>query len=297
MKHLNLYKAILLSTCLTISSHAYADERMQSLIGGIVGGIIQAIDENTTNSENITDNKSTISIQYSARVAEIQGYLKQLNIYKNSVDGLHGAGTQKAIDQWEDVAGLLDDGVISDAEIEVMRSDIASNTVYSEFVDTDGGDTNSSRKLAGSSIMDRGQKIQDFEYNHQNRKTMFDWCVNYRDKTGLFKRHGSNALAVFLDKEMSENYKKYERHYEKFIYKLGECVGFDKEQTNAFRSKGAVEYRNSTTYIMNQSGIAGVINGAMDEEEFVNNCNSTSQMFVSMVQNKLNTSNIKECQK
>jgi len=238
--------------------------------------------------------QSVSSIEYSSRVAEIQGYLKELNIYKSTVDGLHGAGTQKAIDQWESVAGLLDDGMISDAEIDIMRDHIASNTVYADFMEEDVTETN---KLSGSSIMDRGKNIQDYEYNHQNRKTMYDWCVNYRDKTGFFSRHGSNALAVFLDKDMSSNYKKYERHYEKYIYKLGDCVGFDKAQTNAFRSKGKDEYFNSNTYMMNRSGVSGVINGAMDEEEFVDNCNSTSKIFVSMVQNKLDASNIKECQK
>jgi len=48
MKYFNLYNAVILSFCLVIASYAKADERMQSLIGGIVGGIIQAIDDNAT---------------------------------------------------------------------------------------------------------------------------------------------------------------------------------------------------------------------------------------------------------
>jgi len=294
MKRSNLYQTLLFTACITFSSyaHADADERVQSIIGGLVGGIIQAIDENTNKNIIQSSKKTTSSLQYSARVAEIQKHLKTLNIYQGAVDGLHGTGTQTAIDKWEDVAGLLDDSNISDAELQVMRDHVASNTVYQDYMEDDSENNNT---LSGGSIMDKGRKIQYFEYNHQNRKTMYDWCVNYRDKTGLFNLGGSNALAVFLDKSMSSNYKKYERHYEKYIYKLGDCVDFDEAQTNAFRSKGKDEYFNSNTYMMNKSGIAGVINGAMDEEEFIDNCNSTSQIFISMVQSKLDASDIKEC--
>lgn|GEM_PF-2917638 len=266
-------------------SQSYADDRMPTLVS-IIGGVISAIGENSTQPSDTAE--KGFLIQYSARVEEIQRNLKSMNLYHGAIDGLNGSGTQQAIKDWRRATAITRDGDITDQELHMMGEDVISNTVY-----PDSFTGKSSAKLSGGSLMTKGKVIIDHEYGHTSRSTMYGWCMDYKNKTGKFKRHGSNALSVFLDGNIESNYKKYHSHYEKYIYKTGKCMGFNKDQTDAFRSKGKDEYINSNDYIMNNSGVAGVVTGAIDEEEFVDNCNETSRIFTTT--NELDLSNIKQC--
>lgn len=107
-------------------SPSYADDRIPTLVS-IIGGVISAIGENATQPSDTVETGS--SIQYSARVEEIQKNLKFMNLYHGAIDGLNGSGTQRAIKDWRRATAITGDGDITEQELRMMGEDVASNMV------------------------------------------------------------------------------------------------------------------------------------------------------------------------
>lgn len=129
-----------------------------------------------------------------------------------------------------------------------------------------------------SSIAEKGQAISKEAEIFGEKSTVYRACSNY--KQGKSKR--GNALVTFLDEDFDKNYSTYRKSYEDHIYALGKCLGFNKEQTSAFKDKGENRYLHNAEALMQRASGATVNGHISSEEKFVDGCNAFSQQFLDL---------------
>ena len=233
---------VLLLATLFSSSNAYADDDAKHIIGGIAAGIVGlALDEMSkeneqqqTQQENIQWNEQQASkstLQYDARVAEIQKKLKKTGYYIGKVDGLKGRETTGAIETWEQINSNAVDGEMSEAEMLILDQQIEQ-----EF-GIKSTRQQKAEKIAQQEETKRKLFLQDLLYDQARFTEQYEICKSFKDNYVTF--------AYRINKNLEKDFKSYSQINGETAGKLAACKGMGRKEFSELREKQQEKYDNS----------------------------------------------------
>jgi peptidoglycan hydrolase-like protein with peptidoglycan-binding domain len=269
-RYLQFISLLLLATCFVPLS-AHADDDVKRLIGGVALGIVGHVLDNAEQKQQEQPMQNSVTkassqqpskpkLTYDADVADAQEKLKALGHYNGVVDGLKGGGTTSAIKAFEESKGYGVDGVLSQAE-----HDILSASVTSDKSNTDTSDdvTLNDIQTPSQTSQNASQKqIKDIEelavLNHINHV-----CTNYRDI--------GHSYSFAVRDDFVSIYSKVSKLFKKRIKKQAKCLGIDDIELRQRRADKAYEESDDGKTIT--VGIAGAMGGVNSPDSASEYCN------------------------
>ena len=131
------------------------------------------------NKKNIVSNNQkgveivSVEDRYSQEIYDAQVKLKNLGLYTSTVDGINGPGTERAIKQFQNKAGLNIDGVIGPLTLAALEKGEES------YIKVDNGNTTASTNTTEVSSSNSALDLRNYDPNKQ--------CVNgYVDANGIW---------------------------------------------------------------------------------------------------------------
>ena len=131
------------------------------------------------NKKNIVSNNQkgveivSVEDRYSQEIYDAQVKLKNLGLYTSTVDGINGPGTERAIKQFQNKAGLNIDGVIGPLTLAALEKGEES------YIKVDNSNTTASTNTTEVSSSNSALDLRNYDPNKQ--------CVNgYVDANGIW---------------------------------------------------------------------------------------------------------------
>jgi hypothetical protein len=259
-----------------VSSPAQADDETKRLIGGLAAGLVgMAINEMANQDEaqaeeidwNDNQQKKKGGSAVSQETRDIQRDLKELGYYQGTVDGISGAGTQKAILKWEADNCLEDDNYCRNGKLDQIELDVLKDHAENERNNKKIAERNDQRAKERAE-KEKNITLEDLLYDQARNAEQYEICKNFKDNYANF--------SYSIDKHLERNYSRYSESNDRAVKNLVSCKGLSQQDTAEIRDSQQEKYDESQESKMTRIRAGYVFTEDGEDRELILRCNLLS---------------------